>query len=450
MLSFHPLANIFPMIDGAAFDALVADIKINGLRDKVVLLDGLILDGRNRYRAGLLAEVVPKDATGDCFRAFDAATDGDPLTFVLSKNLTRRHLNDDQRRMVAARLVSMGRGRPSDNPAECGIKVPEAARLVNTDRAGTERARTVQANGSLELQAAVDHGKLSVSSAAQAAKLPVELQRDIAQKAETGKANVVRTVIKQASRNAKEQALGQKQAALPDKKYGVILMDPEWQFQVWSRATGLDRSADNHYPTSDMRMLLMREIGKITAKDCMCAMWVTDLTNGVRLMESYGFQVKSRFIWVKDIIEGPRNAEGKRTYVEVGPAGTGYWARDRAEILLIGTRGDFPAPAPGTQGESVWFAARGEHSEKPENAYLWIEKHWPSLPKIELNARAARAGWDRWGNEAPPALAAENENQDRFPDKFNQDVAVEQPAPIPAETAMEIPPFLLREKPAAP
>jgi N6-adenosine-specific RNA methylase IME4 len=196
-------------------------------------------------------------------------------------------------------------------------------------------------------------------------------------------------------------ALGAKQQALPDKKYGVILMDPEWRFEPYSRETGLDRAADNHYPTSDQRMLLMREIGKISAKDCMCAMWVTDLTNGVRLMESYGFQVKSRIIWVKDIVEGPRNEAGQRTYVQVGPAGTGYWARDRAEILLIGTRGDFPAPAPGTQGESVWFAARGRHSEKPEEAYLWIEKHWPNLPKIELNARAARPGWDRWGNEAP-------------------------------------------------
>jgi N6-adenosine-specific RNA methylase IME4 len=82
-------------------------------------------------------------------------------------------------------------------------------------------------------------------------------------------------------------------------------MDPEWRFEPYSRATGLDRAADNHYPTSDQRMLLMREIGKISAKDCMCAMWVTDLTNGIRLMESYGFQVKSRIIWVKDIVEGP-------------------------------------------------------------------------------------------------------------------------------------------------
>jgi hypothetical protein len=111
-----------------------------------------------------------------------------------------------------------------------------------------------------------------------------------------------------------------------------------------------------------------------------------------------------------------------RTYrilVEVGPAGTGYWNRDRDEILLIGTRGDIPCPAMGTQSESVWFAERpkiegsqrGRHSAKPEDAYLWVEKHYPNLPRIELNARTRRTGWDAWGPEAPvEEISAVNDN----------------------------------------
>jgi N6-adenosine-specific RNA methylase IME4 len=68
-------------------------------------------------------------------------------------------------------------------------------------------------------------------------------------------------------------------------------------------------------------------------------------------------------------------------------------------------------PAPGTQGESVWFARRGEHatsrdeahSDKPECSLQWFERHWPTTPKIELNARRARPGWSCWGFGAPAA-----------------------------------------------
>jgi len=58
-LKFHPLANIFPLIEGTEFDDLVADIKVNGLHDPIVIHNDLILDGRNRYRACLAAGVDP-------------------------------------------------------------------------------------------------------------------------------------------------------------------------------------------------------------------------------------------------------------------------------------------------------------------------------------------------------------------------------------------------------
>ena len=61
----------------------------------------------------------------------------------------------------------------------------------------------------------------------------------------------------------------------------------------------------------------------------------------------------------------------------------GFWNRDRAEIMLIGVKGRPAAPTPGTQGERVWFARRGEHAEhrddvhsdKPDCALEWFEKH---------------------------------------------------------------------------
>ncbi len=54
---FHPAADLFPLMQGVEFDELVADIKANALRFKIILHEGMILDGRNRYRAMLAAGI---------------------------------------------------------------------------------------------------------------------------------------------------------------------------------------------------------------------------------------------------------------------------------------------------------------------------------------------------------------------------------------------------------
>jgi N6-adenosine-specific RNA methylase IME4 len=67
---------------------------------------------------------------------------------------------------------------------------------------------------------------------------------------------------------------------------------------------------------------------------------------------------------------------------------------------LIGTKGDIPCPALGTQDASLIMAPSGEHSEKPECFMAMIERYFPTLPKLELNSRRSRPGWTVWGLDA--------------------------------------------------
>jgi N6-adenosine-specific RNA methylase IME4 len=200
---------------------------------------------------------------------------------------------------------------------------------------------------------------------------------------------------KQAARAVKEAALGAKQEALPDKKYGVILADPPWRFEPYSRDTGMDRAADNHYPTLETHSVAypggLHAIS-IAADDCILFLWATApmLIHALQVMEAWGFDYKSQFVWIKDRI------------------GTGYWNRNKHELLLIGARGNIPAPAMGTQWPSAVEAPVGEHSAKPEKFLEMIEAYFPTLPKIELNRRGpARQGWDAWGNELQVAEGRE-------------------------------------------
>jgi hypothetical protein len=91
---FHPLANELPLIEGDAFDFLVEDIREHGLREPIILFEGMILDGRNRYRACREAGrkfVVERD--------FKALAPGlDPEAFVSSVNQHRRHLDTRAKR----------------------------------------------------------------------------------------------------------------------------------------------------------------------------------------------------------------------------------------------------------------------------------------------------------------------------------------------------------------
>lgn len=200
----------------------------------------------------------------------------------------------------------------------------------------------------------------------------------------------VTAVDKKVRRAERETALANSQLSLPERKYGVIYADPEWRFEVYSRDTGMDRAADNHYPTSGTDAICARPVADIAADDCVLFLWgtVPMLPDALRVMAAWGFGYKSHCIWAKDRI------------------GTGYWFRNQHELLLVGTRGNIPAPAMGTQIASLVDAPLGKHSEKPDQFYELIEAYFPNLPKIELNARRAREGWDAWGYEAPSSEAA--------------------------------------------
>lgn len=433
MIPFHPLADIFPLIEGDDFDELVKDVRERGLRERIELLDGRILDGRNRYLACVAAGLIPEELIAPnaghlkYFHVFvpagaDAPSQDELIAYVISKNLRRRQLSDDQRRMVAARLVNLKQGRPADGKTSqiANISRGVAAKMLTSDVSGIDRARSVISRAVPEVIAAVEQGRVSVAAAAELAAQPVERQAEIVKALPRDKHGKLTSATKKAlapiikeiraekqiekkeRRDAREAELGRKILAMPEEKFGVAIEDFEWDHEPWSRETGMDRSAANHYPTAadahtpEEIVARTAERFKCLADDCVLYMWTTIPHEAIahKVMELRGFRYVTQRVWNK-----VRSGKGR---------GPGYWVTGEHETMLIGVRGKVVPPAT-AHFRSSFEAPVGEHSVKPDQQYEHAEFHFPSLPKVELNARRSRLGWFAWGFEAPSQFGKDAE-----------------------------------------
>lgn len=168
-MKIHPAAELFPMMEAAELNELAANIKGHGQQQDIILLDGAILDGRNRYKACEIAGVAPqtREYTGSLA----------PVDYVLSQNLHRRHLTAGQRAMVAANAKPlyaaeakerMHKGRPKEGveiiPQDTGKARDKAAAAVGVNPRYVDQAEYVIKNAP-EVAEQVKAGEVSLPQA---------------------------------------------------------------------------------------------------------------------------------------------------------------------------------------------------------------------------------------------------------------------------------------------
>ena len=162
-LKQHPLSAAFPAMHLEELSALTDDIATHGLRHPVVLFEGQVLDGWHRYTATLAAGLSPK--------LVELPDDEDPVAFVLSLNLSRRHLSSSQR---AAAVVACREWKPSGRPEKEAPGAPFHTNEEMASEAGASVSTIKQAKraAGAGLGEAVRDGKVSAKTGAAIAKLP--------------------------------------------------------------------------------------------------------------------------------------------------------------------------------------------------------------------------------------------------------------------------------------
>jgi len=176
----HPLADLLPLITGAEFDALVADIRQHGLRVPITIFQDRILDGRNRLRACKVAEVEPR------FEHFDGDED-DALAFVLSLNVARRHLTTCQRAVLALKLLPLEEERArerqgnrtdlhQDSDEGGGQALDQAGARVSVSRDTVWKAKRIAEHSPDVIAAMVEGVVRSMPEAQRLAHVPTRLR----------------------------------------------------------------------------------------------------------------------------------------------------------------------------------------------------------------------------------------------------------------------------------
>lgn len=143
----HPLSALMPPPTPEEASNLARSISENGLKESIVLYQGMILDGNSRYAACLSSGVQIRT------RQYSPEEDGpNPRQFVVDKNLHRRHLTAAQKAAIAVKLLQEIEPEPTIDsiPTEDGPKAPKAPKLTIKEAAQTAGLSERSVNMALE------------------------------------------------------------------------------------------------------------------------------------------------------------------------------------------------------------------------------------------------------------------------------------------------------------
>jgi len=169
-LEDHPIAEIFPLLPDEELEELSRDIEEKGLRSPIMIHEGKILDGRNRYRA---IKLMPSWSGKLDLWWLTKYLGPDPVEYVISVNHRRRHLTYEQCVAAAAELANMSQGERTDlsEPSANWRKVSQnqAAELFKVSERSVQRAVALRRASSGKFEE-FKSGKISLNAALRAVK----------------------------------------------------------------------------------------------------------------------------------------------------------------------------------------------------------------------------------------------------------------------------------------
>jgi len=363
----HELSKIIPSMSEEEYRNLKEDIKQNGLINPIVLYEEKIIDGRHRFHAckELKIEIKTEEYKGK-----------QPLTYIISQNIKRRHLTPSQLATIAVELLpELEKEAKERLVTSTGGKYPRPTTKLSQVDQGESREHASKLLGVgtsyiSEAKALKEENKPLFDEVREGKKSIPEAKREIR------KANYRERIIK----------VEEDKILVPDKKYRCIVIDPPWPTKFITRTKRPDQFGIA-YPTMSLEDIKNHPLGKdssiekLAYKDCHLYLWTTHsfLPYCFEIVKAWGFEYKCLMTWIKNVGMTPMS-----------------WMYSTEHVLFC-TKGNLPLLR---RGMRLDFAAKvREHSRKPDEFYELVKKASPE-PRIDIFSREKRDGFDSWGKES--------------------------------------------------
>ena len=369
MYELHEFAAIFPEMGEDEFNVLLKDIEEQGQQVPIVVYKGKVIDGRHRLKACVILDIEPiiQEYEGD-----------NPLAYVISANLARRHLTSSQKAMIGAKLVTSST-TTNQWTSEEEVTSEKAAKALGISKRQVARGRKVVEKAASIIKEAVNSGMVSVEDAADISEKPQTEQIQAVKKVIMGEASTLRSAVNM----EKKARLAASPPQIPKGTYRVLVVDPPWPISKLITSVAKHTETDIDYPTMDISEITDLHPGKHLHSNAWVFLWTTQrfLRDAFAMMEKWGFYNRFIMVWHKPGGMKPINLPYQN-----------------AEFIVVASKGS-PEFVSTKKFPIIFNADRGKHSEKPEEFYE-ILRRVTLPPRLDMFNRREIEGFDLWGNES--------------------------------------------------
>ena len=365
--------NLIPALTKEEYKQLENNCIAEGIREKILIWNGFIIDGHNRYEISLKWDLEIQTETKH-FQDEEAVKE-----WMILNQFGRRNLSNYQRSVLALELEEVFSKKAKENQAiqykgsslsqnSAEVKPIETrnelAKVANVSHDTIAKVKKIQAQASEEVKAKLSTGEVSINAAYQDIKKEEKKEERI---------KVIQEQIEQIEKGD-----------LPELKglFDVVSVDPAWNYEgKTDKITSFDsvgRRSANPYP--EMSTDDIKKIKLPLMDNAVVLLWTTHkfLPDAFEILKEWNLDYKATLVWNKEKM------------------GMGAWFRMQCEFCLVAIKGK--PYWNNTKYRDILKEQRRQHSRKPDTFFDMIDKITLGR-KLDYFSRESRNEWEVFGND---------------------------------------------------